>query len=76
MVNTATLVGRVGKDVESSQANGKTVAKFSLATTETYKDKSGEKVENTTWHNIVVLGFISGHLRQVPTERLTCVFSG
>ena len=55
MVNSATLIGRVGKEVESAQANGKTVAKFSLATTESYKDKSGEKVENTTWHNICLL---------------------
>ncbi len=59
MVNSATLIGRVGKEVESAQANGKTVAKFSLATTESYKDKSGEKVENTTWHNIVVWGSLA-----------------
>ena len=59
MVNTAILLGRVGKEVESAQANGKTVAKFSLATTESYKDKSGEKVENTTWHNIVVWGALA-----------------
>jgi single-strand DNA-binding protein len=59
MVNTAILLGRVGKEVESAQANGKTVAKLSLATTESYKDKSGEKVENTTWHNIVVWGALA-----------------
>jgi single-strand DNA-binding protein len=59
MVNSVTLVGRVGKQPESAQANGKTVAKFSLATTESYKDKSGEKVENTTWHNIVVWGALA-----------------
>jgi single-strand DNA-binding protein len=59
MVNSATLIGRVGKEVESAQANGKTVAKFSLATTESYKDKSGEKVETTTWHNIVVWGSLA-----------------
>jgi single-strand DNA-binding protein len=59
MVNSATLIGRVGKEVESAQANGKTVAKFSLATTESYKDKSGEKQETTTWHNIVVWGALA-----------------
>ena len=59
MVNSVTLVGRVGKEVESQDLNNKTVAKFSLATTESYKDKSGEKVENTTWHNIVVWGSLA-----------------
>jgi len=59
MVNKVVLVGRVGKQPESQEANGKTVAKFSLATTESYKDKSGEKVENTTWHNIVVWGALA-----------------
>jgi single-strand DNA-binding protein len=59
MVNKVVLVGRVGKQPESQEANGKTVAKFSLATTESYKDKSGEKQETTTWHNIVVWGALA-----------------
>jgi single-strand DNA-binding protein len=59
MVNKVTLVGRVGKEVESQEVNNKTVAKFSLATTESYKDKSGEKQETTTWHNIVIWGSLA-----------------
>jgi single-strand DNA-binding protein len=59
MVNSVTLVGRVGKQPESAQANGKTVAKFTLATSESYKDKSGEKQETTTWHNIVIWGSLA-----------------
>jgi single-strand DNA-binding protein len=34
--------------------NGGKIAKFSLATTESYKRKDGEKVENTSWHNVVI----------------------
>ena len=53
--NKVTLIGNVGRDVEVKEFdNGGRIAKFPLATTESYKNKSGEKVENTTWHNIVI----------------------
>ena len=53
-VNKAILVGNVGKDPEVRHLEGGTsVAKFTLATSETYKNKSGELVKNTEWHNIV-----------------------
>src|SRR5688500_5268625 len=56
-VNRVHLIGRLGKDVElKSLPNGKTVANFSLATSETFRDKSGEKKESTEWHNIVLWG--------------------
>ncbi|MCU0420504.1 MAG: single-stranded DNA-binding protein [Cyclobacteriaceae bacterium] len=55
-VNKVILVGRLGKDPEvRNLENGATVANFSIATTETYKDKTtGERKENTEWHNIVL----------------------
>jgi len=53
-VNKAILVGNVGKDPEIRHLEGGTsVARFTLATSETYKNKSGELVTNTEWHNIV-----------------------
>ena len=53
-VNKAILVGNVGKDPEVRHLEGGTlVARFTLATSETYKNKSGELVKNTEWHNIV-----------------------
>jgi single-strand DNA-binding protein len=53
-VNKAILVGNVGKDPEVRHLEGGTsVARFTLATSETYKNKSGELVTNTEWHNIV-----------------------
>jgi single-strand DNA-binding protein len=56
-VNKAILLGRVGKDPEvRSLDNGKMVANFSLATSESYKDRNGEKKENTEWHNLVLWG--------------------
>lgn len=53
-MNHVTLIGRVGKQPELRTAqNGKQVASFSLATSERWKDQSGEKQEKTTWHNLV-----------------------
>jgi single-strand DNA-binding protein len=54
-VNRVILLGRLGKDPESKTLeSGATVCNFSIATSETFKDKSGEKKETTEWHNIVI----------------------
>ncbi len=55
--NKVQLIGRLGQDPEIINfADGNKMAKFSLATDESYKDKDGNKVERTEWHNIVVKG--------------------
>lgn len=55
-VNKCLLVGRVGKDPEiRSMQSGDKVASFSLATSETWKDRqTGEKKEKVEWHNVAV----------------------
>lgn len=59
-VNKVILVGNLGKDPEvRTMENGRKVANFSLATSEAYKDKNGERVERTEWHNIVFWGPIA-----------------
>lgn len=56
-MNKAILIGHIGKDPETIHLeSGTTITKFSLATNENYKDKQGNKVEQTEWHNIVVFG--------------------
>ncbi len=55
-VNKSILIGNLGKDPELKDVNGTALCKFSLATTETYKDAQGERQERTEWHNIVVWG--------------------
>ncbi len=56
-VNKAIILGRLGKDPElRSTGSGKSVASFSMATNETWKDQSGEQQERTDWHNIVAWG--------------------
>lgn len=54
-LNKVILVGNLGKDPEVRHLEGGVaVASFSLATSDSYKDKSGQRVEQTEWHNIVV----------------------
>lgn len=54
-VNKVILLGNLGKDPEVRHLeNGRAVANFSLATSETYKNKQGERVTNTEWHNVVL----------------------
>jgi len=55
-VNKAILIGHLGKDPEvRNLESGATVASFTMATTETYKDKTtGERKDITEWHNIVL----------------------
>lgn len=55
MVNRVILIGNLGKDPEIRHLeNGAKVAKFTLATHESYRDKSGEWQKQTEWHDIVV----------------------
>ena len=52
-VNKVILLGNLGADPEVKHLDGdKVVANLSLATTETYKDRSGNRVENTEWHDL------------------------
>lgn len=54
-INKVILVGNVGKDPDVKYLDsGVVVASFPFATSETYKNKQGEKVTNTEWHNIVM----------------------
>lgn len=55
MLNKAILIGNVGGDPEIRHINEDLqVARFTLATSETYRNREGEKVTQTEWHNIVV----------------------
>jgi single-strand DNA-binding protein len=51
------LIGNLGQDPEIvNMDNGNKLAKFSIATSESYKNAQGEKVEDVQWHNIVAWG--------------------
>ena len=55
--NKVQLIGNLGNDPEIiNLESGKTLAKFTIATNESYKNSNGEKVTDTQWHNIIAWG--------------------
>ena len=59
-LNKVLLIGNLGKDPEIQNFDkGALLAKFPLATTETFKDKNGQRQDRTEWHNIVVWGTLA-----------------
>lgn len=66
--NKVQLIGNLGQDPEIKNFdNGRVVARFSLATTDTYWDSTGNKVTETQWHNIVAWG----NLAKIAEKYLT-----
>ena len=56
-MNKVILIGNLGRDPEGAKTNnGNNVSHFSIATTERYTDKQGQRQEQTEWHNIVCWG--------------------
>lgn len=54
--NSVQLIGHLGKDPEMKSFGKSQKASFSIATSDTYKNAKGEKVEDTQWHQVVVWG--------------------
>jgi single-strand DNA-binding protein len=76
-VNKAILIGNLGRDPELRYTqNGQAVANFTLATNETWTDKSGERVERTEWHRIVVWGKMAESCGQYLSKGRTVYIEG
>ena len=70
-INKVILIGRLGKDPETRyMTSGEAVTTVSLATSETWKDKSGEKQEKTEWHNLVFYNRGGYKLAEIAGEHL------
>ena len=55
--NRVYLIGNLGMDPDVKElSGGKTLAKFSLATNDIYKDSEGKKIKDTQWHNLIAWG--------------------
>lgn len=58
--NRVFLIGHLGQDPETKQiGNGKSLTKFSLATSDSYKNEKGEKITETQWHNLIAWGKVA-----------------
>jgi single-strand DNA-binding protein len=75
--NHVQLMGRLGQDPEVINLDsGKKLAKFSLATNESYTNAKGEKVENTDWHNIVAWGKTADIVENYVTKGREVIIGG
>jgi single-strand DNA-binding protein len=76
-VNKAILVGNLGRDPELRQTpNGQSVVNFTLATSENWTDKGGERQERTEWHRIVVWGRTAEMCNQYLSKGRTVYVEG
>jgi len=77
-INKVILIGNLGRDPELRYTqNGQPVANFSLATSENWMDKtSGEKVEKTEWHRVVVWGRTAEHCSQYLSKGRSVYIEG
>jgi single-strand DNA-binding protein len=74
MYQKIVLIGNVGKDPEIRTFENGKLASFSLATSETFKNKQGEKQTNTEWHNINVFGKLADIIEKwVKKGQMLCV---
>jgi single-strand DNA-binding protein len=69
MINRVTLIGNVGTEAELKQTNtGKSYARFSLATSENYKDANGVWQKVTEWHNCTAWGDLAARASEVANK--------
>ncbi len=75
--NKVQLIGNLGNDPEIiALESGRKLAKFSLATNESYKDVNGEKQTKTDWHNIVAWGKTAEIIEKYVTKGKEVVVEG
>lgn len=75
--NKVQLIGNLGMDPEIKVLkSGSKLAKFSLATHETYQNQEGEKVEETQWHHVIAWGKLAEIAEKVLSKGIQVVIDG
>lgn len=72
-LNKVMLMGHLGADPETRDANGTLIANLSLATSRKYKDRNGQQVEETEWHRVVLFGR-TAEIAQEWLKKGSCIF--
>lgn len=72
-LNKVMLMGPLGADPETRDANGTLIANLSLATSRKYKDRNGQQVEETEWHRVVLFGR-TAEIAQEWLKKGSCIF--
>ena len=76
-VNKVILVGNIGKDPEIRYMDGNIAkTRFTLATTEVYKDKNGNRSEQTEWHNVVLWRTMAENAHKLLTKGMQVYIEG
>jgi single-strand DNA-binding protein len=77
MLNEVKLIGRLGNDPEvKTLDNGNKLVRVSLGTTEFWKDKNGEKQEETTWHSVTLFGALADNAERILQKGSLVYISG
>jgi single-strand DNA-binding protein len=75
--NKVQLIGNLGQDPEvRTFENGRAMARFSLATKETYRDAEGKKVSETQWHNLVAWGNLAKTIQKYLIKGMEVAVEG
>lgn len=77
--NKVSLIGRLGQEPTMQKVgteNNYQLTRFSVATNENYKDKTGQWVENTQWHNVVAWGKTAERICKLITKGQEVMFEG
>ncbi|MGM0635832.1 MAG: single-stranded DNA-binding protein [Bacteroidota bacterium] len=74
--NYVQLLGRLGNDPEIKKMDNGKLAKFSIATNDFYRNKEGEKVTDTDWHNVVAWGKTADIIEKYATKGKEVLIKG
>jgi len=75
--NKVSLIGRLGSQPEiTTLETGRTLARFTLATNENFKDKSGQWQKNTQWHNVTAWGKIAERAKNILNKGQEVILEG
>jgi single-strand DNA-binding protein len=77
MKNSVSLIGFLGSDVQChTLSSGRKVARVSLATNEFYTDKSGQRVQQTEWHNLTAWGKLADRMEEQLEKGAMVIIEG